>query len=123
MLVDDDEINRYLLREALEAYRFQLLEARSGREALQLASTAQLSLIMLDLAMPGFNGLETLREFREGLTATKDVPIIIHTSKDLSSQDTEVIARYGALQFSKQELSKSDSRARLRSVLREAGLV
>jgi CheY-like chemotaxis protein len=123
MLVDDDEVNRYLLREALNPYQFRILEARSGREALEVAAREVPSLIFLDLSMPGFTGLETLRELKEKSGVLSDVPVVIHTSKDLSSAELDLIAGYGCLQFSKQDLGLVHAADKLHEVLKGTGLV
>lgn len=119
LLVDDDEINRYLLREALTPFGFRIVEARSGREAIRLVAAEALAAVFLDLAMPGLSGLETLRELRERSSGPMP-PVIIHTSKDLSPGEQEFIALHGALLFPKRALTEPDSFEKLRAVLTEA---
>lgn len=116
LLVDDDEINRYVLREALQPYKFKLLEARSGREALATAADTRLSGVFLDLAMPGLTGIETLRELRRN-PATVNLPVIIHSSKDLSDQELTTIDNLGAAVFPKKALNHPDAVPALRALL------
>ena len=122
LLVDDDEINRYLLSEALRPFGFRLLEASSGREAVQRAIEGDLSAIFLDVAMPGMTGLETLRELRRN-PATAAIPVVIHTSKDLSEAELALIESLGALQFPKAALAHKNAGETLRGVLTEAKIL
>ncbi len=122
LLVDDDEINRYLLREALSPFGFRFLEARSGREAMQMSLDIDLSIIFMDLAMPGFTGLETLREIRQN-PASANVPVVIHTSKELNMRELQLVTTYGAFVFPKQALSQLDAPEALRAVLTAAGVL
>ncbi len=122
LLVDDDEINRYLLREALSPFGFRFLEARSGREAMQMSLENELSVIFMDVAMPGFTGLETLREVRQN-PASADTPVVIHTSKELNARELQMIAMYGAFLFPKQTLARPEASEALRAVLAAAGVL
>ena len=123
MLVDDDEVNRYLLREALAPYRLRIVEARSGREALEIAARQPLSVIFLDVAMPGLTGFETLRELKEGNSRAREVPVVIHTSKDLSPAERDLMRRLGALEFSKQTLALPGAAEALHAILQATGVL
>ena len=122
LLVDDDEINRYLLCEVLAPFGFRILEASSGREAMRRAAEDELAAIFLDVAMPGMNGLETLRELKNN-PATASVPVIIHTSKDLSAAELTFLEDLGALQFPKAALAGAATEISLRAVLAKAKLL
>ncbi len=61
LMVDDDPTNLQVLREALVGLGHQLLVARSGEAALELASRAHPHLVLLDIMMPGIDGYETCR--------------------------------------------------------------
>lgn len=115
LLVDDDEINRYLLREALTPFGLLITEAQSGREAVRLAQEGPAT-IFLDLAMPGLSGWETLRELKESRD-TQGIPIVIHTSKELTGAEEALIASFAVLQFPKYALTEPDSFEKLRSIL------
>jgi len=64
LAVDDDETNRMVVRVLLERRGYQVLEASSGSEALELFDEHSFKLILMDLAMPGMDGLETTRCIR-----------------------------------------------------------
>jgi len=74
LVVDNEEVDRDLIRQLLEPLGFQVLQAASGEEALQLLrglpGGASPDAILMDLAMPGIDGWETIRRLRaEGLSA------------------------------------------------------
>jgi len=75
MLVDDEELVRRGLRRALVHHGHEVIEARSGGEALELlAQGAELDLVLLDLSMPGMPGAEALRRIQ---VVDPTLPIIV----------------------------------------------
>ena len=56
--MDDEEQNRTLLRDPLEAHGHKVAEAASGQEALELIAEKAPDVVLLDLMMPGMNGFE-----------------------------------------------------------------
>jgi len=79
LLVDDDEISRYLFKQTLLPSTHRLIEATDGAEALHLAHTRAPEMIVLDLAMPGMDGFEVLRRLEED-PATHDIPVVVLSS-------------------------------------------
>ncbi len=122
LLVDDDEIHRYVLREALEPFHFRIVEANSGREALECAKKEPPSVIFLDVTMPGLTGLETLRELKNSDFAAR-VPVIIHTSRELSAEELHYIRGSGALFYPKPALARADAAESLRAALAGSGVL
>ena len=88
LIVDDDEVSRYLLRGLLADTRFAVLEATDGAEGLRLAAQEQPRAVFLDLDMPGLSGFEVLEALRSQ-DDTRDIPVIIHTSKVLEDDERE----------------------------------
>jgi diguanylate cyclase (GGDEF)-like protein len=83
LVVDDDPEVRHLLVETLSQRHYQVLEARSGHEALAiLAARDDVDLMLLDLNLPGKNGYDVLRELKASAHAP-DLPVIF-----LSAQAT-----------------------------------
>ena len=77
LIVDDEERIRRLLRMYLERENYVIEEAEDGNEALEKAFTNDFDVILLDLMMPGKDGIEVCRELRE----KKTTPVIMLTAK------------------------------------------
>ncbi|HKL49240.1 MAG TPA: response regulator, partial [Desulfuromonadales bacterium] len=79
LIVDDDKLVRTLVRDSLERFGFEVLEAKDGYSALEMTLSIEPELILLDLLMPGLDGFDTCRELRN-LPHGKYVPILVLTS-------------------------------------------
>lgn len=79
LVVDDARGIRDLLSDLLEGEGYQVILASNGNEALGLAETENPQAILLDINMPGINGVEVCRRLREG-ESTRFVPIIMMTA-------------------------------------------
>ena len=78
LIIEDDAQNRQIVRLAAEAQSYNLTEATSGDEGLEMARATNPDLILLDINMPGMSGLDVCRKLRaEGSL----VPIIMLTAK------------------------------------------
>src|SRR6185295_4534995 len=73
LVVDDENSIRRYLRAALSAQGFSVYEAASGEEALQAVLSSRPDIIILDLGLPGIDGIEVMRRLREW----SQTPIII----------------------------------------------
>ncbi len=87
LVVDDSASARELLRMTLSAAYYDVVEARDGVEALDLAATEEPDLILLDLIMPGIDGFEICRRLKSA-PETAHVPIIILSAR--SARDDRV---------------------------------
>ena len=65
LLVDDQAINRQLMRRYLQGFNLNIYEAKNGLEAIQLASQRQPELIFMDIHMPDMSGIEAARTIRK----------------------------------------------------------
>jgi CheY-like chemotaxis protein len=79
MVVDDDPLMHRLFQHHLEKAGYQMVSAKTGREALDLAARQPPNLIVMDIMMPDMDGLEALRELKKG-DATKAIPVVIITA-------------------------------------------
>lgn len=75
LIVDDEPQIRSMLVTFLTQEGYETSEAEDGAEALRLASTTKVDLIILDLLMPGKEGLETLMEFRKEASPPKIIAV------------------------------------------------
>jgi CheY-like chemotaxis protein len=79
MVVDDDLLMHRLFQHHLEKAGYQMVSAKTGREALDLAGRQPPSLIVMDIMMPDMDGLEALRELKKS-DATKAIPVVVITA-------------------------------------------
>ena len=77
LIVEDDKNQRLLLEEELQEEGYCTLTAANGEEALETVRRAMPDLVVLDLAMPGIDGIELLSKL---LSMNKQLPIVIHTA-------------------------------------------
>ncbi|AXF54849.1 response regulator transcription factor [Salicibibacter kimchii] len=82
LVVDDEARIRRLLRMYLERENYQVEEAENGELALEMAKETDYDLILLDLMMPGMDGIEVLQELRK----IKATPVAILTAKGEESE-------------------------------------
>jgi len=86
LIIDDDERDRYLLKQYLRESDLVIQEASSGMDGIREAKKERPNVIILDLTMPGMNGFEVLEALKTG-AATKDIPVIICTSLVLTEEE------------------------------------
>ncbi|MEK6717520.1 MAG: response regulator [candidate division NC10 bacterium] len=89
LVVDDEEVLCRLFTERLRLEGFQVTTARSGREALALLEQEPRDLIVLDLDMPGMNGLDILRRIRE---RAWEVKVVVLTAYGTVQRAREALA-------------------------------
>lgn len=88
MIVDDNKTNRFVLRKMLERAGAEVLEAASGREALEELATERVLAVLMDVQMPGMNGVETTARFleAEALAERAPPPVIGVTANVMADQ-------------------------------------
>src|SRR5687767_12601838 len=93
LVIDDEDSIRHLLKDVLEKAKHRVLEARDGREGLNLYQSNQIDLVLMDILMPGTDGLEaTLQLTREYL----DAKIIAMTGAQGDRNFLDVAKLFGA---------------------------
>ena len=115
LVVDDEPQILQLVRDYLEHGGFEVLTAADGPSALRVASTQHPDLVVLDLALPGIDGLDVTRSLRRNGT----VPIIMLTARTDES-DKLVGLELGADDYLTKPFSPKELVARIRSVLRRS---
>ncbi len=86
LVVDDDVAVREMMLAALQNKQRDVLTAASGEEALEIVKKAHVDLVLLDLSMPGLNGVDTFREMH---TIQPGLPVVIVTGYP----DSDLMAR------------------------------
>lgn len=90
LLVEDNEINRFVARAMLEADGHRVTEAADGRVGVELAGRRRFDAILMDISMPVLDGTQATRQIRAGSGPSARAPIIAVTAHALS----EEIARF-----------------------------
>ena len=88
LVVDDDPAARALQSVLIESANCDVVLAEDGAEAVRIALSQPLDLVLLDLMMPGMNGFDVVRELRRS-PETSGLPIVICTAKELSPEERE----------------------------------
>jgi len=81
LAVDDSPTVLALVKSTLERDGFNVIVAKDGHECLEAVRTAAPDLILLDIEMPKMDGYTTLREIRYGDRKTRNIPVVMLTSK------------------------------------------
>jgi DNA-binding response OmpR family regulator len=115
LIVDDEPAIIDVLRYNLERVHYDVLIAQDGESALELARRKRPDLIVLDLMLPGLDGLEVCRTLRQD----DDIPIIMLTARD-EEVDRVVGLELGADDYVVKPFSMRELMARIKSVLRRA---
>jgi CheY-like chemotaxis protein len=112
-LVDDDEVVRRSVRQALEPIGWKVTEAENGQVAIEAMTAGRPDVIILDLMMPKMDGFEFLDEWR-GRSEWQDIPVVVITAKDLTDEDRDRLN--GGVE---RIIQKSDRDEMLRQLSRE----
>lgn len=115
LVVDDLEDNRLVVKSTLKREKYNFLEAKNGKEAIDLALNEKPDLIILDIDMPevdGFKVIETLKEFED----VSLIPIIIITGFDIKEFKFKAIES-GAIDFITKPFDRYELSIRVKSLL------
>ncbi len=116
LTVDDEEHILELLKYNLESNGYDVVQAETGEEALQVLEAEDIDLVLLDLMLPGIDGLETLRNLRNN-SRTKRIPVIMLTAKT-EEIDTVLGLEMGADDYIGKPFGVHELMARIKAVFR-----
>lgn len=116
LVVEDEEDIAELIRYNLEAEKFTVTVATSGEKGVEAARRSRPDLILLDLMLPGMDGLEVCRAL-QGDRATADVPIVMVTAR---GEESDIVAglELGAVDYVTKPFGIKVLLARVRTALR-----
>lgn len=125
MVVDDEATIREVVRKYLELEGFNVLEASTGPQAMDMLYTERPSLIVLDIMLPGVDGFAITRNLRRSddfaqLSVNGDIPIVMLTAR---TDEADRIAGFelGADDYVVKPFSPRELVARIKAVLRRTG--
>ncbi len=121
LLIDDDEASRYVARQLFSGSRYQILETGNGIEGSERARFERPVLILLDLSMPDRSGLEVLGELKSD-PETRDIPVVIHSSKSLSAADYSSLSNRILTVLPKSGDGRKEALLAIRNAIGEPGL-
>ena len=93
LTIDDDDNVRRALDKGLSTFGHKILQAKNGKEGLRLAFWRSIDIILLDISMPGMNGMEVLRRLKE-CARTQHIPVIMLTGMDDSILEDQAFFDY-----------------------------
>jgi two-component system cell cycle response regulator DivK len=90
LIVEDDEESRMLERDVLTFSGYRVVEADTAEAGLKIAREAHPALILMDIRLPGMDGIAALAALR-GDPATKDIPVIAVTASAMNQDRRQIV--------------------------------
>ena len=91
LIVEDNEKNRKLERDILQFHGYQTVEADTAEEGLRLAQKTPPALVLMDIQLPGMNGIEALQHLRAD-ARTRAIPVIAVTASAMTQDRRKIMA-------------------------------
>jgi len=91
LIVEDNPKNLKLVRDTLQVTGYQTIEAETGEEGVRLAQERQPALILMDIQLPGINGVQALHQLRTE-PVTSSTPVIAITASVMTQDRTRIMA-------------------------------
>jgi two-component system, cell cycle response regulator DivK len=89
LIVEDNEKNMKLARDILQASGYTTLEAVTGEDGVRIALEQRPQLVLMDIQLPGINGIEALRQLRAD-AATSSIPVIAVTASVMATDRRQI---------------------------------
>ena len=105
LLIEDNVVNRDLTQFLLESQGYQVREAASAEEAFEILKTERPALIVMDIQLPGMDGLEATKKLKEN-PITRDIPVVAVTSYAMKG-DRESAAAAGCAGYVTKPIDKT----------------
>jgi two-component system cell cycle response regulator DivK len=90
LIVEDNEKNRRLARDILQVKGYRTVEAETGEAGLEQAALQAPNLVLMDIHLPGINGIEALKKLRE-TDATRRIPVLAFTASVMPQDRREIM--------------------------------
>lgn len=116
LIVDDETAIRWALRKTLQPMNFEVVEAETGEQAVALVRTIRFDAVLLDIGMPGMNGIEACRKIRALLPLLGIVMLTVKNTEEDKIQALDA----GADDYITKPFHLGELAARLRATVRRA---
>jgi len=93
LIIEDNEKNRRLVRDVLQFKGYQTIESETGEEGVELARSRQPALVLMDIQLPGIDGITALKQLRDD-PATRAIRVMAVTASAMT-QDRQTILAAG----------------------------
>jgi two-component system cell cycle response regulator DivK len=91
LIVEDNEKNRKLCRDVLQVKGYRTIESETAEDGLKLAATESPALILMDIQLPGIDGVAAMKQLKAD-AATRSIPIIAITASAMTNNRTAMLA-------------------------------
>jgi two-component system cell cycle response regulator DivK len=91
LIIEDNEKNRRLVRDVLQFKGYETIETETGEEGVELARTRQPALVLMDIQLPGIDGITALKRLREH-PATREIRVIAVTASAMTQDRQNILA-------------------------------
>jgi len=90
LIVEDNEKNRRLARDILQVKGYRVIEAETAEAGLEIAPRERPQLVLMDIQLPGMNGIQALKKMRE-IEATRAIPVLAFTASVMPQDRREIM--------------------------------
>jgi two-component system, cell cycle response regulator DivK len=90
LIVEDNDASRKLVRDLLTIKGYRIVEAETGEEGVRLAQVPRPSLVLMDIRLPGIDGIQALRRLRADV-ATQRIPVMAMTASVMANDRQKVL--------------------------------
>jgi CheY-like chemotaxis protein len=115
LIVEDNEKNRKLVRDVLQVRGYKTIETETGEEGIRMAQESQPALILMDIQLPGIDGITALKRLKAD-PKTKNIPVIAVTASAMTLKREAMLAE-GFAGYQNKPISVKDFLEEVRSVL------
>jgi two-component system cell cycle response regulator DivK len=91
LIVEDNEKNRKLVRDVLQVKGYKTIETETGEEGIRMAQESQPALILMDIQLPGIDGITALKRLKAD-PKTKNIPVIAVTASAMTLKREAMLA-------------------------------
>jgi two-component system cell cycle response regulator DivK len=119
LIVEDNENNRILVRDVLQSRGYETAETDNAEDGLHVARASRPALILMDIQLPGMNGIDALKVLRAD-AATRDIPVMAVTASAMT-HDRQKIMAAGFDAYQSKPINVREFMAAVRAVLAARG--